>query len=149
MSPADLLVTALEQGRAFRVLHFKKSDGPVQEFYIVDGKRHIERIPCAECKDTPRIQYSHNTDGDGMKLVYLRCQCGRNIVLAVGAHLFDKARGAMTSAINSWWNCWSDPVGHPDDLGAVGGIVADAHAMDVLLDAAEGSDDPSAPRRVD
>ncbi len=136
---AELLVVAIQAGRAHRVMQFKEQDGPWEEFYVIDATRHIERIECTECGDTPRVRYSTNTDADEFKTVSLVCGCLRSLSLQIAAPGFDRARGAMTSALSSVWNKLNDPEKHPDDLGAAGGFVADAHAMDVLMGIAPGA----------
>ena len=134
MSDSDRILQALQSGHAYRVIRFKNYDGPFEELCIVDGTREIERVPCASCGEMPdRPQYSDSMNLDKMKSVIVGCICGRFVSLSIHGAVFDRARGAMTSACNSWWNSWQDPTGHPNDLELAGGFVADAAAVDKLM----------------
>jgi hypothetical protein len=130
---AEVVAAALAQEKAHRVIRFKGADGPIEDLYVVDGGRNIERLPCCACGGSTTVKYTHNTSLDDLKSVIVVCDCKAAVVLACKSANFDRARGAMTSACSSWWNTFQDPENHPDDLGAAGGFVADARAVDLLL----------------
>jgi hypothetical protein len=113
-------------------MRFASDDGGMSAFYVVDGNKHIYRVPCQHCGETPKLAYSTDNPErmtDGYEQVLLRCACSW-IQVGTGAAIFDRARGAMISAAGSWWNAAQDLEGHPDDLGTVGGFVVDAEDVD-------------------
>lgn len=137
---AEILMAAVAQRKAFRVLHWMSSDGPQDEFFIVDGRKHVERIPCVICGERAVAKYSIDYPQraqDGFESVLVGCNC-RGVAIHIKADRFHAGRGAMTSCAGSWWNRWQDPAGHPDDFKAAGGVVADAHAVDVMVGGYDG-----------
>ncbi len=131
-SYAEAIIAALAQKKAHRVLRFVTNDGPTEEFYVVDGRKHIERLACLVCLSVPRVDYAAS-DVDNLCSVTLRCECGPRVSLSIARESFDRARGAMTSVLSSWWNAATDRKGHPNDLGAAGGFLLTAAAVDTLM----------------
>lgn len=138
---AEIVVAAIQQGKAYRILHWMSADGPAEELVIVDGRKHVERINCVICGERSIAKYSTDfpqRPQDGYESVMVGCNC-RGIAYHIKSENFAKARGAMTSAAGGAWNRWNDPHGHPDDFKNCGGIVVDAHAVDLLMDEKNGS----------
>ncbi len=125
MINGDMIALAFAQGRAFPVMFFTTQDSPPSRYVIMDGSKHFYALNC-ECGLEPRVEYSMRPyTEDGTEYVTLGCsKCKVGFTLFTGAPLFNKARGAMTSTLKSWWNAMRDRDGHPNDLGVAGGLVA-------------------------
>ncbi len=127
MLNGDMIAQAFAHSRAFPVMFFTTQDSPLSRYIIMDGSKHFYPLPCS-CGEEPRIQYSMDKrpySVDGTEYITIGCsECKVGFTLFTGAPLFNKARGAMTSVLKSWWNAMRDRDGHPNDLGVAGGLVA-------------------------